>query len=256
MLQIRLVTFDALHTIITPRYPIHVQYSQVFTPYLGVLPPESIKQSFKLALKAVQKEHPSYNKGAENWWRDVIRRTAIGAGGNEQALDANLTDIVGRLMKHFSSREGYKAFADAIPTIRHLRDKLGVRTAVVSNGDSRIRAVLKDLEFPDTVDPIVLSEEEGIEKPSREIFMKALELVNRKVDREQGLIHPKQCLHVGDELVCDYNGAVNSGLNALLLRRAGPEGEHEHKDMDENLEGIKVVRELSSIIPWVERKGM
>jgi hypothetical protein len=48
MLQnIRLVTFDALHTLITPRVPVYVQYSQVFTPYIGTLPPESIKRSFK-----------------------------------------------------------------------------------------------------------------------------------------------------------------------------------------------------------------
>lgn len=46
--MIRLVTFDALHTIITLRYPIYVQYSQVFEPYLGSLPPESIKQSFNV----------------------------------------------------------------------------------------------------------------------------------------------------------------------------------------------------------------
>jgi len=44
---IRLVTFDALHTIIVPRLPIHVQYSQVFEPYLGVIPPGRIRRSFK-----------------------------------------------------------------------------------------------------------------------------------------------------------------------------------------------------------------
>jgi len=88
-------------------------------------------------LKAVQKEHPSYDKGAENWWRDVIRRTALGAGGNERSeyvsliitvldaltfivafseIDAHLSEIVRKLMKRFSSREGYCAFDDAIPT--------------------------------------------------------------------------------------------------------------------------------------------
>jgi hypothetical protein len=87
-------------------------------------------------LKAVRKEHPSYAKGAENWWRDVIRRTALGAGGNERGefvslmtvlsvltfivafseIDAHLSEIVKKLMKRFSSREGYRAFDDAIPT--------------------------------------------------------------------------------------------------------------------------------------------
>jgi hypothetical protein len=47
-MAIRLVTFDALHTIITPRRPIHVQYSEVFAPFLGVLDPNSIKRSFKI----------------------------------------------------------------------------------------------------------------------------------------------------------------------------------------------------------------
>lgn len=47
-MAIRLVTFDALHTIITPRLPIHIQYSQTFAPYLGILEPDSIKRSFKV----------------------------------------------------------------------------------------------------------------------------------------------------------------------------------------------------------------
>lgn len=46
-MAIRLVTFDALHTIVTPRRPIHVQYSEVFAPFLGILDPISIKHSFK-----------------------------------------------------------------------------------------------------------------------------------------------------------------------------------------------------------------
>lgn len=47
-MKIRLVTFDALHTIVTPRLPIYVQYSQTFEPYLGVLEPEAVKKSFKI----------------------------------------------------------------------------------------------------------------------------------------------------------------------------------------------------------------
>ena len=55
-MPIKLVTFDALHTLLTPRRPIYVQYSQVFSPYLGVLSPESLKCSFK----ASQPPHPKY----------------------------------------------------------------------------------------------------------------------------------------------------------------------------------------------------
>jgi hypothetical protein len=81
---IRLVTFDAFHTLLKPRLPIYVQYSQTFAPYLGVLEPSSIKASFKVALKQLQREKPSYNGGSEEWWSEVVKRTAIGAGGNPQ----------------------------------------------------------------------------------------------------------------------------------------------------------------------------
>jgi len=48
--MIRFVTFDVLHTLITPRRPIHVQYAEVFSPYLGTLPPDAIARSFKLGV--------------------------------------------------------------------------------------------------------------------------------------------------------------------------------------------------------------
>lgn len=100
-MALRLVTFDALHTIITPRLPIHVQYSQTFSPYLGNLNPDSIKRSFKVgtsktclldhidyllltALKDVQEENSLFSVGAQTWWREVIWRTALGAGADEQ----------------------------------------------------------------------------------------------------------------------------------------------------------------------------
>jgi len=242
-----------LHTLITSRLPVYVQYSQIFAPYLGVLP-EAIKRSFKGALKTVQEKHPSYDKGAENWWRDVIRRTALNSGGKEREVDVHLSEIVKQLMKRFSSREGYCSFDDAIPTLLYLHNQLGVRTAVVSNGDTRIRAVLKDLEFPDTLEPMVLSEEEGVEKPSSEIFLKVLELVNNEHEQHGNRILPSQCVHIGDELLRDYHGAVNAGFKALLLRRPGPEGEHEHKEENESLEGVEVIHGLKEAISCVQER--
>lgn len=61
--------------------------------------------------------------------------------------------------------------------------------------------VLQDLDFPSQLNSIVLSEEEGIEKPSPEIFFRAISQVSEKVERQGGNpIRPEECLHVGDEL--------------------------------------------------------
>ncbi|KAK2463209.1 hypothetical protein APHAL10511_004864 [Amanita phalloides] len=253
--RIRLVTFDALHTIITPRHPINVQYSVAFEPYLGILKPEAINRSFKTALRALQAERPVYARGSEKWWAEIIERTALGAGADSHRLQKSLPIIVPQLLKRFSSSEGYKAFEDAIPTVRYLHDKLNIRTAVVSNADTRIRSVLQDLNFPPSIETIVLSEEEGVEKPMRQIFSRTIELVNRNVPYGEKLLSPAECLHIGDELICDYEGARNAGLHALLLRRRGLDGEQAHKEVNESLEGVHVVEGLNEVIELVENRN-
>ncbi|KAJ3844680.1 HAD-like domain-containing protein [Lentinula raphanica] len=247
-MSIRLVTFDALHTLITPRWPIHVQYAMTFEPYLGTLDPNSIKRSFKTALKALQVEKPAYKHGSQNWWAEVIKRTALGAGANPRILDTSLEDIVPRLMNRFSSREGYRIFEDAHPTLRALH-KRQIYTAVISNSDSRMRSVLTDLDLPGYTIPIVLSEEEGIEKPAKEIFLRTIERVNSMRGER---IRPVQCIHVGDELEADYYGATKAGMRALLLRRMGPDGEGTHVVDGEDLRGVEVVEGLDEVLRYVQ----
>lgn len=61
MTLIKLVLFDALHTIITPRLPIHVQYAHVFQPYLGVLDPTRVQIAFKTGVyrgSQINESHP------------------------------------------------------------------------------------------------------------------------------------------------------------------------------------------------------
>jgi hypothetical protein len=43
---VKLITFDSLHTLVQPRLPIYLQYSQEFKPFLGELAPEGIKAAF------------------------------------------------------------------------------------------------------------------------------------------------------------------------------------------------------------------
>ena len=46
-MSIRLLTFDALFTLLRPTQPFHIQYARTFQPYFGSLDPESIRLSFK-----------------------------------------------------------------------------------------------------------------------------------------------------------------------------------------------------------------
>ncbi|KAF5380406.1 hypothetical protein D9615_004494 [Tricholomella constricta] len=252
---IRLVTFDVLYTLIVPRLPIHVQYSRTFEPYLGVLDPVSIRRSFRVAYRSLEVEQPVYANGSQAWWSEVIRRTALGAGADQKALDASLPKIVPRLLHRFSSKEGYRAFEDAIPTVHYLQHELNIQTAVVSNADARIHwftgLALQDLGFPASLDPIVLSQEAGIEKPSPEIFLQTLSMVNSRLSERP--IIPEECLHVGDEVDCDYDGALAAGMKAFLLRRASSDGEPTaHKGPQRPLDGVQVVEDLDAVTRWLK----
>jgi hypothetical protein len=85
-LMIRFVTFDALYTLITPRKPIYVQYSEAFSPYLGPLPPDVIARSFKLGvlsfcdfyIASARFRQPGISTSAV-----AVRKTSIPWGLNE-----------------------------------------------------------------------------------------------------------------------------------------------------------------------------
>jgi len=101
--------------------------------------------------------------------------------------------------------------------------KRGVYVGVMTNADGRMREVLRDLEFPGELfrveggkDLVVISEEEGVEKPDGEMFRIALGRVN---GRYGGGIKAEESVHVGDEEESDYEGAVRAGWRGLLVGR-------------------------------------
>ncbi|KAF9227240.1 HAD-superfamily hydrolase [Gyrodon lividus] len=250
-MTIKLVTFDALHTLITPRRPIYTQYSEVFAPFLGVLNPAALQRSFKTTLKQVQRDKPAYQgqSGAQGWWSEVIKGTAIEAGADAKAVEASLNQIVPKLLNRFSSREGYKVFDDTLPVLRQLRE-MGVRTALVSNADARMRLVLTDLKISPFLQPLLLSEEVGVEKPDVEIFQRAF--WHAACDSTTAF---NQGVHVGDELRCDYDGAQAAGMQALLIRRPGPDGDGENKEAEEDIRNVRVVSSLWDVVDWVREQN-
>ncbi|KDQ28059.1 hypothetical protein PLEOSDRAFT_50883 [Pleurotus ostreatus PC15] len=223
---VRLVTFDLLHTLIAPQAPVHVLYARAFEPLLGPLDHDRIKDSFQIALRAVQKERASYKGGNNAWWGEVIKRTALGAGGDPDKVENSLPKIVPSLLRKFSSSGGYVAFGDAISTCEGFEDRK-LKIAILSNTDSRIRKdpsplnnyqVIDALGIKRYVDWTGLSAEMKTEKPNAEMFTRAIARMSRFADQPLEL---SECLHIGDELENDYHGPKRVGMRALLLRRPG-----------------------------------
>lgn len=115
---------------------------------------------------------------------------------------------------------------DLLVTLEKL-DKQGIMIAVISNTgfiDGRhMRIVLERLGILPFLKLQIFSNEVGAAKPSKKIFQALIEKTG---------IEGKMILHVGDNLVADYEGAVKAGIKAL------------HLNQNDSEISIKAIREL------------
>ncbi|KAL3613934.1 hypothetical protein CASFOL_042008 [Castilleja foliolosa] len=85
--------------------------------------------------------------------------------------------------------------------------KAGVKVAVVSNFDTRLRLLLRALKCDHWFDVVALSAEVEAEKPNPMIFLKACEFLG---------VQPEDAVHVGDDRRNDIWGARDAGCDAWL----------------------------------------
>ena len=104
---------------------------------------------------------------------------------------------------------------------------------MLSNNDSRLRPVLRDLGVSDLFEELFISSEIGFEKPSPEIF--------KKVEFELGTT-AKEMLHVGDSYSRDVQGALSAGWRTSLY------SEKECK-LPDDVSRIERFRELLDLLP-------
>ncbi|HET7095200.1 MAG TPA: HAD-IA family hydrolase, partial [Thermomicrobiales bacterium] len=103
----------------------------------------------------------------------------------------------------------YRLFDDVMPTLLRLRAH-GIKTAVVSNADADVTVTCIHFAFADRMDLIVTSALVGYEKPDPRTFRAAFEPLG---------VDPARALHVGDQPKSDIVGALDVGMQAVLLDR-------------------------------------
>jgi putative hydrolase of the HAD superfamily len=111
----------------------------------------------------------------------------------------------------FAEPESWRIYDDVIPALETLR-KAGLRLAVISNWDGRLRPLLRRLGLVRYFEAIMVSCEVRVPKPGKAIF--------RAAARELALT-PVTILHVGDSRAMDFVGARAAGLQAAWLDRSG-----------------------------------
>ncbi|MBN2384499.1 HAD family hydrolase [bacterium] len=105
------------------------------------------------------------------------------------------------------SPNSYVLDPDAITVLTALRQH-GFRLGLLSNWDTSLTELCADLGLADLVDLVLASDEIGIRKPDRRIFIIAAQRLG---------LPPQSCLYVGDSLGKDVGGAKKADMKAVWL---------------------------------------
>jgi putative hydrolase of the HAD superfamily len=140
---------------------------------------------------------------SDPWFRAYIARVFQEGLSFEGSLD----ELAEGLLATFSDARTFDSFPDATDL---LAGTGGLRRAVVSNWGPRLALLLEGLGV--TVDLVLSSALERLEKPDPALFQRALDRLGVAAD---------EALHVGDRLDTDVAGARAAGIQAVLLDRSG-----------------------------------
>jgi len=207
------ITFDAAGTLIRVAEPVGETYARIAAQMGATLSPAALDAAFRHVFPAMppmafpHDDGPDLRDAERSWWRDLVRRVVRHAG----AVDA-FDDYFDALFAYYAAGAAWRAYPEAHSVLESVRRR-GLRIGVVSNFDSRLPPILRELGLESLVDTIVYSTGCGAAKPSPRIFHHALEQLGAT---------PESTLHVGDSLSADFNGAAAAGLEAVHLNR--PEG--------------------------------
>ncbi len=142
----------------------------------------------------------------KQWWRALVRPVF-------QAIEPEdvFEKFFDELYETFGHAENWRLFPEAIPTLAALKAK-GFRMGIISNWDSRLMTLIRDMGLEPYFDFILISAVVGHSKPGKKIFHDALKLSGCEA---------AEAIHVGDSLDDDYRAALSAGLQAIHLDRRG-----------------------------------
>lgn len=213
----RAVLFDAVGTLLVPEPEVGLAYADAGRAQGVVFAPDEIRRRFRGAFSAEEARDRAAGDGRTSPQRERARwRSIVGQVFHEAPGDV-FEPILERLWEHFARPENWRLVAGVAAVFEALESR-GLTLGVASNFDERLHRVLAGHPPLDRCGRVFVSAELGYRKPAAGFF--------RAIESRLGLAADDLVL-VGDDVVNDYQGAVQAGWRAVLV-----EGGREHLQLD------------------------
>ncbi|KAI3869684.1 hypothetical protein MKX03_011881 [Papaver bracteatum] len=189
---------DAVGTLVVPAQPMAQIYRQIGEKYGVDYSEGEILNRYRWAYeKPWGNSRLRYVDDGRPFWQYIV----------SQSTGCSDPQYFEELYHYYATDKAWRLCdPDAERVFMALR-KAGVKLAVVSNFDTRLRSVLRALNCDHWFDAVTVSAEVAAEKPNPTIFLKACDLLEVK---------PEDTLHIGDDRRNDLWGARDAGCDAWL----------------------------------------
>lgn len=219
------LSLDVGHTVLFPRTSIGDTYAEVVEAEAGiVVDGRCVDAAFSQAWhrEKARAEGLVYGRthaDAVRFWRAIVSDVMSGILTLEDQTGV-LEAVTGRLYDEFSHAHRWRVDDGFGPLVSAAR-RFGMKVVLTSNWDLRLRGLLVEMDLLRAVDALVVSAEEGVEKPASALFLRAAAAVGAT---------PSTVLHVGDTWEEDVAGALSAGMraawvNPLGLAKPEPDGQ-------------------------------
>lgn len=205
--MIAMISFDAAGTLFHLPRGVGWHYRDVARRHGADLDEAVLGQAFSAAWRAMPTRpasrlpRPDDDRG---WWRELVDRVlhqCAPPGFNADAYFAELYD-------EFTRPGIWQLYPEVIEVLTALQPHY--RLGIISNFDTRLHTILKNLGIAHYFEPVVVSSQAGADKPDPWIFEHMLALAG---------LPAEAAAHVGDERRADWEGAAAAGLHAFQLNR-------------------------------------
>lgn len=242
--RFKVITFDCTNTLLYMRLPVEEQYLKTARQFgidEGNFDRKLVKQNFRKQFKELSIAHPNFGRDSiqySRWWETLVSNALLNSA--VRPIDASIVKPVAEhLIQQFQTKECWAHFGKSIELVSSLKqmDKI---VGVVSNFDPRLHTLLGDMDLQ--FDFVATSYELDAEKPNPKIFKQALEMASLHGAGNQR-VEPSECLHLGNELEKDYEGARNAGWSSILIN-SKDKAEPSFASIEDFFEAIKT-KEIS-----------